>query len=338
MTLQNPQEVRVLDPILTDYAHGYVHPERVGNYLFPPVPVSVSGGQVLQFGKESFRKYNYRRAPGGAKKRLSYGYKGAPYALSQDAFEVPVPYENMRDASVIPGLDLGKGATMFAMDSGSLQLEIEQADLAQDATRYATSNKIVLAGASKFSDPSANVPQQMDQYKEVIRAAIGAYPNVAIAGPRAHNVTKNNPSVLNRYIYRDRPEDSVTEAMLASLFDLDRYIVGKAIWFDDFGVSNDIWGNNIILAYIPPEVLTQELITYAPSGLITNIRPSYGYTYTMKDKGTNHPIIEAPYDDRTCDSWIYPYKYERTPILAGVEQDGVEAGKAIAGFLIQNVA
>jgi hypothetical protein len=334
MALQNLQEVRIIDPILTDFAHGYAHAERVGNYLFPPVPVSVSGGQVLQFGKESFRKYNFRRAPGGQKKRLSYGYKGAPFALYQDSFEVPVPYENLRDASIMPGLDLGKGATMFAMDSGTLQLEIEQADMAQDATRYATNNKIALVGAAKFSDPSANIPAQMDQYKEAVRAAIGAYPNVAIAGPRAHTATKNNPSVLNRFIYRDRPEDSVTEAMLASLFDIERYMVGKAIWFDDAGVSSDVWGNNIILAYIPPDILRQSTVTYAPQGNISLMRPSYGYTYTMN----GNPIIEEPYSDRSCDSWIYPYKYERATVLAGVEQDGVDAGKVIAGFLIQNVA
>jgi hypothetical protein len=334
MALQNPQQVRVIDPILTDFAHGYVHAERVGNHLFPPVPVSISGGQVLQFGKESFRKYNYRRAPGGAKKRVSYGYKGAPYALYQDAFEVPVPYENMRDASVMPGLDLGKQAAMFAMDSGSLQLEIEQADLAQDATRYATNNQIVLAGASKFSDPSANIPSQIDTYKEAVRSVIGAYPNVVIAGPKAHNATKNNPSVLNRFFYRDRPEDSVTAAMLASLFDVERYMVGKSIWFDEAGASTDVWGNNIILAYIPPDIASQSTVTYAPQGNISLMRPSYGYTYTMN----GNPIIEEAYSDRSCDSWIYPYKYERATVHAGVEQDGADAGKVIAGFLIQNVA
>jgi hypothetical protein len=334
MALQNLQEVRVIDPILTNFAHGYVHAERVGNYLFPPVPVSVSGGQVLQFGKESFRRYNFRRSPGGTKKRLSYGYKGQPFALYQDSFEVPVPYENLRDASIMPGLDLGKQAVMFAMDSGSLQLELEQADLAQDPTKYSINNQIVLAGASKFSDPSANIPAQIDLYKESIRSAIGAYPNVAIAGPAAHRATKNNPSVLNRFFYRDRPEDSVTEAMLASLFDVERYMVGKAIWFDDAGVSSDVWGNNIILAYIPPDILRQSTVTYAPQGNISLMRPSYGYTYTMN----GNPIIEETYSDRSSDSWIYPYKYERATVLAGVEQDGAQAGKAIAGFLIQNVA
>ena len=119
MALQSPQQVRVIDPILTDFAHGYVHGERVGNFLFPPVPVSVSGGQVIQFGKESFRKQNFRRAPGASKKRVSFGYKGDPYSLYQDAFEVPVPYEHMRDSNVVPGIDHGRQATMFAMDSGS---------------------------------------------------------------------------------------------------------------------------------------------------------------------------------------------------------------------------
>jgi hypothetical protein len=111
-------------------------------------------------------------------------------------------------------------------------------------------------------------------------------------------------------------------------------VVGKAVWATDAGVMQDVWGNNLILAYIPPEVLTQGSVTYAPQGSLNFERPSYGYTYTME----GNPIVEEPYSDRTSDSWVYPYKYERCVVHAGKEQSGVDAGKVIAGFLLRNVS
>jgi hypothetical protein len=298
-----------------------MHPERVGNLLFPAVTVSVSGGQVLEFGKESFKRYNLRRAPGDKKKRITYGYLGKPFSLVQDAVESPLPYEHMRDARVMPGIDLGRQRTNNIMNTLTLALEIEQADAARNAANYDTNSKIALTGTDKFSDPASDPIAQMDEYKEAVRSEIGAYPNVAIAGPAAFNATKNNPNVVDRFKYTS-PE-SVTAQMLAQLFDLQRFVCGKAIYFDDSDNNFDVWGNDIVLAYVPAESIPSAA-QYAPGNIVSFETPSYAYTYVMD----GHPLIEEPYDDKSCDSWIYPGKYERAPVLTGMG----------AGFLIQNVA
>src|SRR5690625_4750053 len=77
----NNRQVRVVDPILTTVARGYQNPQFVGNRLFPEVPVPISGGQIIEFNKESWRKYNLRRTPGGDVVEIDYGYAGKPYAL-----------------------------------------------------------------------------------------------------------------------------------------------------------------------------------------------------------------------------------------------------------------
>ncbi|NCJ05201.1 hypothetical protein GS597_01430 [Synechococcales cyanobacterium C] len=324
---QSPQQVRVQDPILTDFAHGYKHNERVGNLLFPPVPVAVSGGQVLQFGKESFRKYHLRRAPGGKKKRITFGYLGKPFSLYQDAMECPIPYEHMRDATVMPGIDLGQQATTFGMDVISLQVELDQAGIATNAANYNSNNTVALTGGDKFSSSTCDVPAKVDEYKEAVRSQIGAYPNVGIFGPSAFVAAKNNPFVVDRFKYTS-PE-SITEAMLAQLLGLQRVAVGKSIYFDDDDESEDVWGNNLILAYVPPLAI-QGSVTYAPNGRISMMMPSFGYTYAMD----GHPLVEQPYNDRSCDSWIYPVKHERAPVLTGLEDDGLST----SGFLVQGVA
>ena len=87
----NINQARIIDPVLTEVTQGYRHPERIGHVLFPRVPVFARGGQIIEFGKESFRRYNTRRAPGTNTKRLEFGYQGKPFVLVQDALEGMVP-------------------------------------------------------------------------------------------------------------------------------------------------------------------------------------------------------------------------------------------------------
>ncbi len=137
----NPSEARVVDPVLTDIARGYTNQQRVGRVLFPRVEVAQRGGQILQFGKEAFRKLNMRRAPGAETQRISFGYEGDPYVLVQDSVDVPLLREIMQDAQKVPGVDMGKRATNLAMDQMTLGLEIEQAQLASRLNRHSSHPK-----------------------------------------------------------------------------------------------------------------------------------------------------------------------------------------------------
>jgi len=303
----NPKQVRVIDPVLTTVAQGYVQPEFVGMTIFPRVGVTTSGGQILEFGKEDFQIYNIRRSPGANTKRISFGYLGKPFALFNDAVEVPVPREYLRDASV-PGIDLASRAVNRAMKVVSLGLEREQAALALDASQYPSTNKISLTGTSKWTDPSANISQQIDTYKEAVRLQVGSYPNTLLLSAVAFKAGRNNSGVLDRTKYTSK--DSITPEILASLWDLDKVVVGKAVTSGPSGMS-DVWGNNAILAYVPSIPTTME-------------EPSFGYTYCLE----GHPLVETPYYDENPKSWIYGVGYERCPVMSGI----------LSGFLIQNPA
>lgn len=305
----NPNQARVIDPILTTHVQGYRQAQLVGHMLFPRVPVQVSGGQVIEFGKEAFRLYNARRAPGAATKRIDFGYLGKSYALLQDSLEGKVPREFLRDASKVPGIDLGTRAVNLVMSALTLSLEHEQAKLATDATKYDSNHKIALSSTSKWSHEDGNPTAVIDTGKEAVRQSIGIYPNTVLLSAQAYAAAKNNPAVLERFKYTSR--DSVTPEMLASLWDVDRVVVGKAVTFDDAGAAQDAWGNNAILAYVPLEASTME-------------EPSFGYTYTMEQ----HPLVEQPYYDNNAKSWIYPVTFERAAVLTGIT----------SGYLIQNPA
>lgn len=302
-------QVRIIDPVLSNIAQGYRHAEHVGNTLFPQVPVDVSGGRVLEFGRESFKLYNARRAPGSGTKRIQFGYLGKPFTLAQDSLEGTVPREHLRDASRTPGVDLGRQAVNTVMRALSMTLEHEQSQLATNADNYDSDHKVALTGTDKWSDGASTPAADIDTGKEAVRASVGIYPNTLLLSAQAFNAVKNHSSVVERFKYTSR--DSVTPDMLAALWDLEKVVVGKAVAFDDANAAIDFWGNNAILAYVPT----------GSSGMED---PSFGYTYVMR----GHPLVEKSYYENNAKSWIYPVTFERLPVLTGI----------LSGYLIQNPA
>ena len=74
----NATQARIIDPVLSSIAQGWQNNEMIASFLFPTVPVSARGGNIITFGKEGFMLYATQRAPGESTKRVSFGYAGAP--------------------------------------------------------------------------------------------------------------------------------------------------------------------------------------------------------------------------------------------------------------------
>lgn len=301
----NTRTAAVIDPILSNHARGYRNPEFVSQVLFPRVTVPNRSMRVLKFGKESFRMMNTRRAPGADKKRVQYGYASDPISLMQDALEGVVPVEHQEEAMSVPGVDLGASAINMVLDVVDLGLEYECAGIARAAGSYAATNKLTLTGTDRWSDPAASDPaDDVNAAKEAIRRMTGHYPNTLLCGPSAFNGLKNHTKVKEQFKYTSR--ESITAEMLAAFFDLKRVVPGAAVYLPETAVdtaaATDIWGDDAVLAYVPEAGASYQT-------------PAYGYTYELM----GYPQVEAPYFERSNDSWIYPTKAERRPYLVGAD-------------------
>ncbi|MGV8939568.1 MAG: major capsid protein [Allorhizobium sp.] len=311
MTVLNQTTARVIDPVLSGIAQGYRHAQRVGHILFPAIDVLQRGGKIIEFGRESFFNYNARRAPGADAKRIQFGYEGKPYALSQFTLDVPLPREFIQEADAVPGIDLGKRATNTAMDSLTLTLEIEQAEIATDANNYGANNKSALADAECWNSPDSDPLADIEAAKDQVRTTCGIEPNRMVVPNKGFKALKHHPKIVERFKYTTA--DSITVKMLAGLFDLEELAVGKATYVDDPAANatfKEAWGNAAVLAYVPVQDTALE-------------QPSFGYTYTLK----GHPFVEQPRWEGNNRSWLYGVTYERAPVLTGIA----------SGFLFQNV-
>lgn len=314
MAQLNLSQVRIIDPVLTNIAQGYKQPDFVGGNLFPQVPVSLRAGKIITFGKEDFMLYNTARAPGENTKRIQFGYSGSNFALVDYSLEGAVPIEVYQEgANGANGWSIDHMAMAIKKVSAimALRLEKAQADLARTAGNYGSNNKVTLSGTSQWSDytGTSNPITTVETAKEAIRAATGKRPNTLVMGAAVMAKLRAHPVIVDRLKYTGR--DIATTDILASLFGVDKVMVGDAIYSNDAGTAfTDVWGKDVVLAYT-------ETAALADMGT-----PTFGYTYNLN----GYPIVEQPYFDRNAKSWFVPVTRAEAPVIAG----------AGAGYLITN--
>lgn len=311
MNALNTRTARVIDPVLSGIAQGYRHAQRVGHVLFPAVDVTQRGGRVVEFGRESFFNYRSRRAPGSDAMNIQFGYEGKPYSLDQYSLDVPVPREHAEEAEAVPGIDLGKRAVNTAMDTLTLSLEIEQAELAANPASYAAANTLTLVGTGRWDTTTGEPMADIEAAKDQVRTTCGVEPNRMVISSAGFKALKHHPKIVERFKYTTA--DSITAKMLAGLFDLEELAVGKATYVDSMEAGaefKEAWGNVAVLAYVPSQDAALE-------------QPSFGYTYTLK----GHPFVEPPRWEGGKRSWVYGVTYERKPVLTGIA----------SGFLFRSI-
>lgn len=299
---------RVIDPVLTTIARGFNNTVHVSSALFPVVIVSKEGGQILEFTKESFKVYNTERAIRANSNRINPADKSTiDFVLTEHDLEYPIDYREA-DEDII---NLQQHATKVTTDGISLRLEKKASDLVQDLNSFPVGHKVTLGAGDKFTNETSNPIPIFEDAKEQIRSKIAAYPNTALFGAKAFAAIKEHPKIIDRIAYTSAAV--VTVDLLKSLLDIPNIVVGSAVYADDEGDFQDIWGDNVILAYVPEKSQNIERSIY---------EPSFGYTLRKK----NMPMV-----DRYEESG--KIEIVRTTDIFDVKILGAEAG-----YLIKSVS
>ena len=301
---QTAKQARVIDPVLSNVAQGWKHPDHVWRYLFPPVPVKSRGGQVIKFGREDFRRQSGAsgRAPGSRIARLQFGYSDVDYTLKQFALEGIVPVELGEEAMAVPGIDAASLAAQKVLASASLETEIRAAALATKAASFDAQHKVTLAGASQWSHADSDPSTQIAAARDAIRKSTGMYPNVCIVGAKAMSKgVRFNDKLLDRTKHTSR--DSITTDLLQTLWGIQTVREGMGVYLPENAADDadftDVWGNFAVVAYV------------APASLAEMGSPSYGYTYQLD----GYPRVAMPYYEEQTNSWVYPVFDECTPTV-----------------------
>lgn len=296
------------NPILSSLMLGMGQGTMIAEKLFPRLPQALSSVQLSQLGDERLRRYNTRRAPGAATKRVNIKYDGKTYTIEQHSIDVPLPRELLREAdesrklNVGNYLDISRIAMVTANDILGLGYELDVAELATATGTYAAGHVLALAGGTKWSAETGLPVTDIDAAKDVIRKKIGKRPNKLTLSADAYTALRNNKQVLSRLPSTFIGTPGITE--LKTILDIEDIVVGDAVWIDDADVGKDVWGNNAILAYVPKIA--------GNGGDISLAEPGFGFTNVLE----GHPFAETPYYEPGSKSWIYGATFERRPNVA----------------------
>lgn len=306
------KQFRVVEPILSQHARGYRQRELVAATLFPIAFVDAYGGTRIEFGKESFRKVNTKRAPGGTVKRVQFGYMGAQYTIVPSDLAAVVPYERVKDAQV-PGINLARRSAEGTLKILQLEHEADAAALATNPANYGVNNKLTLVGTARWTDPDSDPIIDIENAKDQIAGQTGMDPNTLILSRKAASALRRHPKVLARLASNVTQVVSIEQ--LSVILDIPTIRVAGAVYAD--GANDDlnpVWGADAVLAYVAQG-----------SGDVNEVdqdQPSYGQTYVIE----GHPVIYEPRRDDDTRSFVYDVSFHQTPLITG----------ALAGFLFKD--
>lgn len=271
--------LRVVDPVLTNLAAGYTNEQFVGDQLMPFVLVDKEGGKIPLFGKEHFKVYSTERALRAKSNRINPEDIGSvDVAMDEHDLEYPIDYREDAESA----FPLQSRATNTVVEGIRLRHEAMVADMVQNPANYAVGNKIALSGTSRFTDATSDPEGVVSDAKAAVRSKIVKEPNTLVIGYATWRVLKRHPQL--KAILSDTRPRLVQLADLREIFEIENIVVGKAVKASDAGVTSDIWGDNMVLAYVP---------TVKSAGDRSQYEPSFGYT--LRKRG--NPVVDTRTED-----------------------------------------
>ena len=323
--MMNLDQVRVIDPILTQLAQGYKNAEGVATFFGPAVSMNTRAGRTLVFGKEAFASQSFLRAPGTNIQKIQNEFGTRSFALRQEAISWEIAEEIAAEAkNGAAQLDLRQYAAKDAANRLMQSWEITVANAVTASGSYETSNVFDLAtragGADQFNQATSDVEVLIDEAKEAVRSQIGTYPNKMVISPDAFNALKRNKRI------RDFMQRGVlvNEATLANIFGLDEIRVARRLKLGSSGALENIYNNVAVLFYQPSGATDG----FAPALDANYGNPAFAYTYTL----AGYPIATPERFNIERRVFTGDILVERSFELVGMGENG----KVGAGAILTN--
>ena len=275
-------ELRMVDPVLTTVAQGYTNSNFIAENLFPTVQVKKLKGQIPKFGKEAFIIKDTNRAVRADSNRiLPKDLELITYETTERDVEMAIDYLEEEEAADYTRYETQ--VTKDLVDTLALGKEKEAADLVQDPNNYIGSLKKIIDVTTAFDDytNSTNPLDEISNAASSIRGRIAKFPNTMVMGYSAYQTLINHPVLVGKIKYSGLEKVNIN--VLKELTEIENIYIGKSVHTLDGTTFTDIWGDNIILAYVDEN----------ERGKRSEFNPSFGYTIQRKNK----PEVDTYYEN-----------------------------------------
>lgn len=252
MKFNAPTEKDVhVDAVLSGVSIRYTNDELIADQVLPVVPVKKESDKYYRYTR-NWRLPQSKRAAGAEANEVEWNVDTDTYSCEEYALKDFIP-DRVRDNADNP-LDMDVDTTEGLTELIQLGREKRVADIAFAAGTFGSQTS-ALSGTNQWSDYAGSDPLgDVENAKATVHAASGKSPNVMIMGYQVFLKLKHHPDILERIKYTQRGQ--VTADLLAALFEVDKLLVGKALY--DSSQEGDseslgyVWGKKVALLYAQP--------------------------------------------------------------------------------------
>lgn len=262
-----------LDKALTQVSLYYRNSALAMLNLFPRVPVDLPSSKYWVYGFEAFHLFDDARRPGAiAKEMPDWNLSNAAYNAEEHALRRLIP-DQVKSAAQV---NIDVVTTQQLTDALLLKGEVKAHSLLSGGAVPNTT----LSGTSQWSDfTNSNPIAAVEAQKSTIYQAVAKLPNTLAVSYNTHAILRQHPLIIDRFKYTDLPGGVLTEGQLRTAFGVDNYMVLSALYdtaaFGNVPSLNYVWGNDALLAYIPPE----------PAQMEVSLGYSFWWTYGAPQNG-----------------------------------------------------
>jgi hypothetical protein len=275
-------DLRIVDPVLSTIAQTWSNDLFLSETLFPSINVRSAKGKIPIFGKDAFILRETERAIRSNSNRIPAGdYELTSYETQERDIEMAIDYMEAGEAMNYEKYE--QRITKELRDVLALGREQEIAEYLQDPNQYQTWQKKVLSAADAINSASSSVDplETILNAKEKIRENIGRYPNHIVTNTATLRALQKN-SAITEITNKFTGLVNIVE-LLKDLIGIENISVCKSVLSEDSKTFKDVWGNNILLAYVDSS---------APQ-YRSEYNPSLGYIFRMEGM----PEVDVYYEN-----------------------------------------
>ena len=248
------------DQFLTGLATGYSQTgEFIANKLFPKIKVKLDVGKYIQFNDSVLldRSGNVITGTDAIPNYIDFDSSEGTYTLIDKAIGAKISTKEQRSGNKI--LDIETEKTLLCNEAMDLFWEKTIADMVQLYTNYSATNYYTLDGSSAhyyWSDTTNGAPlTDLKRAWKAVKKYSGHLPDTLIFGFNPACSLAENTKVIQLGAPYNAAAPELTPmgavAKVAAFLGIPNVYIGLSSYKSALGGSStDIWGDNVIMAYV----------------------------------------------------------------------------------------
>lgn len=256
--MPTPDAIHV-DAALTDVSIAYFQDASnfIAGTVAPLILTDKKSGLYYEYSKNDLLRNEVReRATGSESAGIDYNVTKTPWVSRRYALHDDVDSEEPANAD--PAIDPEVDATEILAQKWLIRREVDWALNFFGTGIWGTEldgGAGAFEGGVQWDDTASSDPQiDIEVGKETILSNTGFLPNTLVVGYQAHRALTLHPVVKEQFKYTS--SESITEAMLARFFQIDRYVVAKSVQATNVEGAAEaydfIQADNALLAFVNP--------------------------------------------------------------------------------------